>query len=65
MGLAASQARLLTITARMHDVEYAAQNIMNQKIDLATQEDAAYSGDQWSVLGYQSQWGLSLISGKR
>ena len=42
MGLAASQARLLTITARMHDVEYAAQNIMNQKIDLATQEDAAY-----------------------
>ena len=43
MGLAASQARLLTITARMHDVEYQAQNIMNQKIELATQEDAAYS----------------------
>jgi len=42
MGLAASQARLLSITARMHDVEYQAQNIMNQKVALATQEDAAY-----------------------
>ena len=43
MGLAASQARLLSITARMHDVEYQAQNIMNRKIELATQEDAAYN----------------------
>ena len=40
--MAASQARLLSITARMHDVEYQAQNIMNQKVILATQEDAAY-----------------------
>ena len=43
MGLAASQARLLSITSRMHDVEYKAQNIMNQKVQLATQEDAAYT----------------------
>lgn len=42
MGLAASQARLLSITARMHDVEFQAQAIMNQKIELATQQDAAY-----------------------
>ena len=42
MGLSASQARLLSITARMHDVEYQAQNIMSQKVALATQEDAAY-----------------------
>ena len=42
MGLSASQARLLSITSRMHDVEYQAQSIMNQKIELATQEDAAY-----------------------
>ena len=39
MGMAASQARLLTITARMHDVEYQAQSIQNAKIRLATQED--------------------------
>ena len=42
MGLSASQARLLSITARMHDVEFQAQQIMNQKVELATQEDAAY-----------------------
>ncbi len=42
MGMAASQARLLTITARMHDVEYQAQSIQNAKIALATQEDQVY-----------------------
>lgn len=42
MGMAASQARLLTITARLHDVEYAAQSIQNAKIALATQSDQVY-----------------------
>jgi len=42
MGMAASQAKLLTLTARMHDVEYKAQNIENQKIELATQRDELY-----------------------
>ena len=42
MGMAASQARLLTITARMHDVEYQAQSIQNAKIQLATQSDEVY-----------------------
>ena len=42
MGMAASQARLLTITARMHDVEYQAQSIQNAKIALATQKDQIY-----------------------
>ena len=42
MGMAASQARLLCITARIHDVEYQAQSIQNAKIQLATQEDRAY-----------------------
>ena len=42
MGMAASQARLLCITARIHDVEYQAQSIQNAKIQLATQEDKAY-----------------------
>jgi len=42
MGMAASQARLLTITARMHDVEYQAQSIQNAKIALATKEDQVY-----------------------
>ena len=42
MGMAASQARLLTITARIHDVEYQAQSIQNAKLQLATQSDEVY-----------------------
>lgn len=43
MGMAASQARLLTITARLHDVEYKAQSIQNAKIQLSTQSDQVYN----------------------
>lgn len=42
MGMAASQATLLTLTSRMHDVELRAQNIEGQKITLATQKDELY-----------------------
>ena len=42
MGMAASQARLLSLTARIHDVEYQAQSIQNAKVQLATQEDQVY-----------------------
>ena len=42
MGMAASQARLLTITARIHDVEYQAQSIQNAKVQLSTQSDQVY-----------------------
>ena len=42
MGMAASQARLLSITARIHDVEYQAQALQNAKVQLSTQSDQAY-----------------------
>lgn len=42
MGMSASQARLLTITARIHDVEFQAQTIQNAKIQLANQSDRVY-----------------------
>ena len=42
MGMAASQARLLTLTSRLHDIEYKAHNIESQKIALATQKDELY-----------------------
>ncbi len=42
MGMAASQAMLLTLTSRLHDVEYKAQNIQNAKIQLATEQDEVY-----------------------
>ena len=43
MGMAASQARLLCITARIHDVELQAQSIQNAKLQLAMQSDQIYS----------------------
>lgn len=43
MGMAASQARLLCITARLHDVEYEAQSIENAKLQLSTQSDQVYN----------------------
>lgn len=43
MGMAASQARLLALTARIHDVELQAQSIQNAKVQLATQSDSIYA----------------------
>lgn len=40
MGMSASQARLLTLTARMSDLELAAQQITNRKIRLATESQS-------------------------
>ena len=42
MGMSASQARLLTLTSRLHDIEFKAQSIQSQKIALATQKDELY-----------------------
>lgn len=49
MGMAASQARLLVLTARIHDVEYEAQSIQNAKLQLATQEDEVYEKYQHAL----------------
>ena len=43
MGLAASQARLLNLTRRMHDIEYKAQNLEAQKLQMANQSKAVYT----------------------
>ena len=65
MGMAASQARLLTITARMHDIEYQAQSIQNAKIALATQSDQVYQ-DYVAALDEQTltvkDWQGNVIS---
>lgn len=42
MGMAASQARLLCLTARIHDIEFQAQAIQHSKLQLATQSDQVY-----------------------
>lgn len=43
MGLSSSQARLLTLTARQHAVEYSAQRIEAQKLQLANESDQVYN----------------------
>ena len=43
MGMSSSQARLLSLTARMHDIEYRAQRLEAQKLQLANESDKAYS----------------------
>ena len=42
MGMSASQARLLALKSRIHDVEYKAQSIQAKKLQLANFSDAAY-----------------------
>lgn len=42
MGLAASQARLLSLTARMHDIEYKAQKLQAQKLQMANKSQQVY-----------------------
>lgn len=42
MGLASSQARLLTLTGRQHSVEFRAQRIMADKLRLANDSDRVY-----------------------
>ena len=39
MSMSASQARLLFITSRQHDVKFKSQQIANQKIRLATESE--------------------------
>ena len=43
MGLASSQARLLHLTGRMHQIEYKAQRLEAQKLQLANDSDRVYN----------------------
>lgn len=42
MGMSSSQARLLNLTARMHDIEYKAQNLEAQKLQMANESAHVY-----------------------
>ena len=42
MGLSSSQARLLHLTGRMHQIEYKAQKLEAQKLQLANESDRVY-----------------------
>lgn len=42
MGLSSSQARMLTLTARQHSIEYQAQRVQAMKLQLANESDQVY-----------------------
>lgn len=42
MGMSSSQARLLSLTSRMHDIEYKAQNLEAQKLQMANESAHVY-----------------------
>lgn len=42
MGMSASQARLLSLTARMHDLEFQAQSVQYAKLDLVNSKNDVY-----------------------
>ena len=42
MGMSSSQARLLSLTGRMHDIEYKAQHLQAQKLQMANESTAVY-----------------------
>lgn len=42
MGMSSSQARLLTLTARQHSIEYKAQRLQAEKLRLANESDRVY-----------------------
>lgn len=70
MGMSASQGRMLSLTARLSDLEYSAQSISNSKIRLATQseevaKDYADALDKKKLMvatGYNSNTGATTYS---
>ena len=64
MGMAASQARLLSITARIHDIEFLAQSVQNAKMQLATKSDRVYE-EYMEALDAQTMTLTALSNGER
>lgn len=59
--MSASQARFLSITARMHDLEYQAQAIQNSKLALSNDSNAAY--EEYCKGVDATQYQLKVITG--
>lgn len=64
MGMSASQVRLLSLTSRMHDLEFQAQGIHYAKLDLATLEAEAYDEYLEAMDSTKLQMNVVTASGK-
>lgn len=61
MGMSASQARFLSITARIHDLEYQAQTIENAKLSLTNDSNVAY--EEYCEGINASKYQLKVVTG--
>lgn len=64
MGMSASQARLLSLTSRMHDLEYEAQALQYSKLDLADIKNKAYNEYEEALDSTKFQMTMVTADGK-
>mgnify|MGYP004451808867 FL=1 len=64
MGMSASQARLLSLTSRMHDLEYEAQVLQYSKLDLADIKNKAYDEYEEALDSTKFQMTMVTADGK-
>lgn len=64
MGMSASQARLLSLTARMHDLEFEAQSIQYAKLDLVDSKDDVYDKYLEALDSTKFQMAIATVEGK-
>ena len=64
MGMSASQARLLSLTSRMHDLEYEAQALQYSKLDLADIKNKAYDEYEEALDSTKFQMTMVTVDGK-
>ena len=64
MGMSASQARLLSLTSRMHDLEFQAQALQYAKLDLVNSKDAVYDKYLEALDSTKYQMAVVTINGK-
>lgn len=64
MGMSASQARLLSLTSRMHDLEYEAQALQYSKLDLADIKNKAYDEYEEALDSTKFQMTMVTADGK-
>lgn len=61
MGMSASQARLLSLTSRMHDLEFQAQGIQYSKLDLVDSKQAEY--DKYLDVLDSTKFQMAVVTG--
>lgn len=64
MGMSSSQARLLNLTSRMHQIEYNAQKLEAQKLQMANESTHVYNTYLNAIDKTKVQFGNLTASGE-